>query len=101
MDDYDRVMNINAKGTLLVARAAIKVMEEQEPRIFDIPAGGTRDIGRGAIVNVTSAMSYAVIQGKVAYATSKHAALGITKALGPHFNTPRNIGTNARSRRRN
>ena len=88
MADYDRVMGVNAKGMLLVANAVIRVMQKQEPRIFKLPAGGTREIGRGAIVNVTSAMSYAVIPGKIAYATSKHAALGITKSLGTSLTSP-------------
>ncbi|KAF2243992.1 NAD(P)-binding protein [Trematosphaeria pertusa] len=79
MDDYERVMATNARGMLLCSRAAVKVMEKQEPRTFATKLGATRDLGRGTIINVTSVLSYAAVPGKVAYIASKHAALGITK----------------------
>ncbi|KAF2676215.1 NAD(P)-binding protein [Lentithecium fluviatile CBS 122367] len=63
MNDYDRVL------------------DKQEPRSLVSKTGMKRDLGRGAIVNVTSLLSYAGVQGKVVYVASKHAALGITKAL--------------------
>jgi NAD(P)-dependent dehydrogenase (short-subunit alcohol dehydrogenase family) len=82
LDDYDRVMDVNARGMMLVSRAVTKAMLVQQPRTFTNMAGSTRELSRGVIVNVTSAMSYGVIPGKIAYATSKHAALGITKSFG-------------------
>ncbi|KAF2203324.1 NAD(P)-binding protein [Delitschia confertaspora ATCC 74209] len=80
MEDYDKVLAVNTRGLLLCSTAVIKVMEKQEPRTFQTSSGITRDLGRGAIVNVTSALSYAAVPGKVAYIASKHASLGITKA---------------------
>lgn len=81
MQDYDKVMAVNSKGMLITSRAVIKVMEKQEPRTFTKRTGATRDLGRGVIVNITSVLSFAAQPGKVAYITSKHAAIGITKSL--------------------
>ncbi|KAL9087244.1 MAG: hypothetical protein Q9165_006738 [Trypethelium subeluteriae] len=79
--DYDRVMDINAKGAFLVGRAVAKVMKEQDPISITLPRHGARDLGRGCIVNVASAMSYGVVPAKLPYSASKHALLGITRAL--------------------
>lgn len=62
-------------------RAISKVMVAQEARSVDI-RNGTRDIGRGSVVNIGSANSYAALPGKGAYVTSKHAMMGITKSAG-------------------
>ena len=81
MEDYDRVMRINATGSFLCTQALCRAMQGQEPRSV-VTRNGTRDIGRGSIVNVASAMSYAAVPGKVAYTAAKHALLGITKTAG-------------------
>ncbi|KAL2799433.1 hypothetical protein BJX66DRAFT_322278 [Aspergillus keveii] len=47
---------------------------------------GTRDIGRGAIVNIASANVFVGLSGKGSYAMSKHAAMGLTKMVGMWFN---------------
>lgn len=82
MEDYDTVMDVNAKGTLIIDRAVASVMITQERRNFTTSSGTQRDLGKGVIVNVTSAASFAGIPGKVQYCASKHAALGITRTLG-------------------
>jgi NAD(P)-dependent dehydrogenase (short-subunit alcohol dehydrogenase family) len=83
LHDFARVMSINGRGTLLISRAVSKVMAKQEPKTFESTLSkGPRDIGRGAIVLVTSALSYTGIPGKVGYVASKHAALGIFRTLG-------------------
>lgn len=41
-----------------------------------------RDIGRGAIVNIASANSFAGLPGKMSYTVSKHAVMGLTKMAG-------------------
>lgn len=56
-------------------------MVAQEPRSVK-SRNATRDIGRGSIVNIGSADSYAALPGKVAYVTSKHAMMGIKKPAG-------------------
>ena len=82
IDDFDRVMAVNTKGMLLVSNAVVKVLLKQEPRTFTTLHGVSRELSRGVIVIVTSAMSYAAMPGRIAYTTSKHAALGVTKSLG-------------------
>ncbi|KAJ8129727.1 hypothetical protein O1611_g3903 [Lasiodiplodia mahajangana] len=79
-DDYDRVMAINTKGVFFVIREVAKVMKSQEPKIVNLGRHGNRDAGRGSIVNVSSTMAVVAVQGKVSYATSKHAITGVTKA---------------------
>jgi NAD(P)-dependent dehydrogenase (short-subunit alcohol dehydrogenase family) len=85
-EDYDRVMDINTKGAFLVGRAVAKVMKGQEPLTVSLPRHGARNLGRGSIVNVASAMSHGVVPAKLPYATSKHAMLGITRAFGMYDN---------------
>ncbi|KAI3342578.1 oxidoreductase [Ustulina deusta] len=79
-DDYDRVMAINTRGMFFVIRAVAKVMKSQEPTIINLGRHGNRDAGRGSIVNVSSTMAVLAVEGKISYATSKHAITGITKA---------------------
>ncbi|RYP12071.1 hypothetical protein DL767_011509 [Monosporascus sp. MG133] len=79
-DDYDRVLGINTKGVFLITRAVAKVMKSQEPVSVDLGRHGSRDIGRGAIVNVSSAMALVAVPAKAPYTTSKHAVTGVTKA---------------------
>ncbi|KAL9630601.1 MAG: hypothetical protein Q9204_004637 [Flavoplaca sp. TL-2023a] len=78
IDNFDKVMNVNAKGILTCTRAVSKAMLAQESRTVKTRSG-TRDVGKGSIVNLGSANSYAAIPGKVAYVASKHAMMGITK----------------------
>jgi len=73
-DDWDRLHEVNVKGTFLVAQAALRVM---------IPAG------RGSIVTLGSVSGQVGgVQSGAAYATTKAGVLGLTKALarfaGPH-----------------
>ncbi|KAI0172144.1 NAD(P)-binding protein [Hypoxylon sp. FL1284] len=84
-DDYDRVLGINTKGIFLVTRAVAKVMKAQEPVSVDLGRHGPRDVGRGSIVNVSSAMALVAVSGKVPYTTSKHAITGVTKAAAMDF----------------
>ena len=81
IEDFESVMNVNVKGVLICVRAMSKAMAAQEPRTIK-SRNGTRDIGRGSIVNVASANSYVGLPGKTAYVTSKHAVSGITKSAG-------------------
>ena len=81
VDEFDDVMNVNAKGILVCTRAVTKAMMVQESRLVET-RNGKRDLGRGSIVNIGSANSYAALPGKVAYVTSKHAVMGTTKTAG-------------------
>lgn len=65
--DFDLVMNVNLRGTFLVARGAGRRMIER---------------GRGGrIVTMSSQMGTVGYPGRTAYCASKHAVNGLTKAL--------------------
>lgn len=81
MEDFERVMHINSTGGFICTQALCRAMQLQTSRSITT-RNGIRDIGRGAIVNVASAMAYAPVAGKVGYTASKHALLGITKSAG-------------------
>ncbi|KAL4941852.1 hypothetical protein BDV06DRAFT_222758 [Aspergillus oleicola] len=81
MDNFDNIMKINTRGMLLCCRAQAAAMRKQEPKTFT-SRNGSRDIGRGAIVNVASANSFAGLPGKGSYTISKHACMGVTKMTG-------------------
>ncbi|KAI9370018.1 hypothetical protein BJX61DRAFT_113553 [Aspergillus egyptiacus] len=78
ISNFDNIMNINARGMLLCCRAQAAAMRKQSAKTFR-GRNGTRDIGRGAIVNVASANSFAGLPGKGPYTISKHACNAITK----------------------
>ncbi|TGO68480.1 hypothetical protein BOTNAR_0024g00310 [Botryotinia narcissicola] len=63
---------------MLCVRAEINAMLAQETRKIT-SRSGERDIGRGVILNVGSANSYAGLPAKMAYTVSKHAVTGLTK----------------------
>jgi NAD(P)-dependent dehydrogenase (short-subunit alcohol dehydrogenase family) len=68
--EWDEIIDINARGTFLHCREALKVM---------IPRGS------GAIVNVASISGVIGIAGQVAYAASKGAIIQITRTLAIEF----------------
>jgi NAD(P)-dependent dehydrogenase (short-subunit alcohol dehydrogenase family) len=78
--DYERVLSVNAKGALFLMQAAVRAMKAQEPLQVDMGRHGVRDFGRGAIVNISSAMSFAPVPYKTSYVASKHALLGLAKS---------------------
>src|SRR6185437_11293455 len=63
---WDRTMNINLKGHWLISKYAIPEMLKR---------------GRGAIVNVSSVQGLASQRNVLAYATSKHAMIGLTRSM--------------------
>jgi NAD(P)-dependent dehydrogenase (short-subunit alcohol dehydrogenase family) len=63
---WDRTMNANLKGHWLMSRAAIPWMLKA---------------GKGAIVNVASVQGLASQPNVVAYSTSKHAMIGLTRTM--------------------
>jgi 3-oxoacyl-[acyl-carrier protein] reductase len=62
---WDRVMNVNVKGTFFVCRAAAPALKEH----------------RGSIVNITSIAGITGVGSSIAYAASKAAAISLTKSL--------------------
>ncbi len=63
--DWDRVLAINLKGCFLVSKFAVPHMLEKG----------------GAIVVIGSVQSFTAIKNSVAYVTSKHALLGLARAM--------------------
>ncbi|KAI1262693.1 oxidoreductase [Xylariaceae sp. FL1019] len=80
LEDYEHVMDTNAKSIFLVIKAVAKVMKSQHPVTLDLGRLGKRDVGRGSIVNVSSMMAVVAGQNRVSYATLKHAITGITRS---------------------
>jgi NAD(P)-dependent dehydrogenase (short-subunit alcohol dehydrogenase family) len=66
VEDFDRVMAVNARGTFLCCREAVGVM------------GARR---QGTIINVSSIVGVRGYPEQSAYAASKHAVMGLTKSL--------------------
>ncbi len=65
-DTWDRVMAVNARGTFLVCREAIPYLRRQRPTF---------------IVNIASVVAVKGYANQSAYSASKHAILGMSKAL--------------------
>ena len=65
-EDWDRVMNTNARGTLLCSREAF---------------GWMRQCGGGRIINIASVVGLKGYVNQGTYTASKHAVVGLTKVL--------------------
>ncbi|PLB52307.1 oxidoreductase [Aspergillus steynii IBT 23096] len=79
-DIFDQTMGINARGTMLVLRAVSAAMANQEPREHkNLRREGTRSLGRGSIVVVSSVNGLVAAPGMLPYTASKWAAIGIAK----------------------
>lgn len=66
MEDFDRLMHVNVRGTYLCCQEGLKLM---------IPAG------RGYIINIASVVGFKGYPSQSAYTASKHAVMGMTKSL--------------------
>ncbi|OHW97743.1 short-chain dehydrogenase reductase [Colletotrichum incanum] len=80
MNVFDETARVNTRGLLLVTRAAVRVMENQDRKRHTTLLGKERVLERGCVVNVLSVLAFGAVKHKVAYAASKHASLGITRA---------------------
>jgi NAD(P)-dependent dehydrogenase (short-subunit alcohol dehydrogenase family) len=65
-EDWDTMMNVNARGTYLVCREAIPHLRQSK---------------NAFIINIGSVVSHKGYTEQAIYAASKHAMLGMTKAL--------------------
>ncbi len=70
IEEFDRVMNTNVRGTWLCLRHEASLMRAQ---------------GRGSIVNVASIAGVVGFAQSSAYTTSKHAVVGMTKSAALDF----------------
>ena len=66
-EEWSRVMNVNISGVFLCAQAFARHL---------VAAGG-----EGAIVNLASTLGVQAAPNRAAYAASKHAVVGLTKAM--------------------
>ncbi|KAI5863672.1 NAD(P)-binding protein [Durotheca rogersii] len=92
LEDFERVMGVNAQGTFIVLKVVLAAMASQEAHVID-PALPARGVTRGAIVNLGSIASHIGISAAVAYVASKHAVLGMTKVAALE-NAKHNIRVN-------
>ena len=85
IDDFDRLLSTNLRGTMLCVRAVSKQMALQEPRQYSPQgrhASASRSLGRGVIINLGSIASLRAAPGMTGYVASKHAVVGLTKVAG-------------------
>ena len=68
VEDWEKVMGVNARGTFLCSREAFRIMAAAEP-----PGG--------VIVNVSSVVGIKGYARQGAYTASKHAVVGLSKVL--------------------
>lgn len=78
-EDFDKVIDVNLKGTFIVTKAVISIMMKQR---------------RGSIVNLSSVVGVAGNAGQCNYSASKAGILGFTKSLAKEL-AARNIRVNA------
>ncbi|MEZ0076857.1 glucose 1-dehydrogenase [Planotetraspora sp. GP83] len=65
LEEYERVIDVNLKGTFLGVKSVIEPMKAA---------------GRGSIVNISSIEGFMAAEGMAAYASSKFGVRGVTKA---------------------
>lgn len=65
-EQWDHIMAVNARGPFLLCREAIPYLRQQE---------------RSFIINITSVVGVKGYVNQAAYSASKHAVMGMTKAL--------------------
>jgi 3-oxoacyl-[acyl-carrier protein] reductase len=79
LEEWDRIMNVNARGTFLCSRHVLPIMIDGDS---------------GVIVNIASDLGYVVVPGLGAYCASKGAVLQLTRVMAAE-NGPHNIRVNA------
>ena len=78
-EEFDKVININLKGTYVVTKAVIKYMMKKRS---------------GSIINLSSVVGVAGNAGQCNYSASKAGIIGFTKSLAKELSS-RNIRVNA------
>ncbi len=72
LDEWERVMRVNARGAFLCAREAVRVMVEQQPQ-------------GGVIVNMASVAAQIGVERRLPYSASKGAILAMTRSIAMDF----------------
>jgi len=68
LEDWERVLRVNATGVFLCAREGVRHMLEQEPK-------------GGVLINLSSAAALIGLERRVPYSASKGAVLALTRSL--------------------
>jgi 3-oxoacyl-[acyl-carrier protein] reductase len=76
MSDWDRLMDVNLKGTFVVCKAALRPMMKS---------------GGGSIVNMSSVVAESGNAGQVVYSASKSALFGLRNSDSVNNSPPRNM----------
>lgn len=74
VDDWERIMRVNARGVFLCAREAVRAMLQQ------IPAGGS-------IINMASVAGQIAVDRRFPYGASKGAVIAMTRSIASDFAT--------------
>jgi NAD(P)-dependent dehydrogenase (short-subunit alcohol dehydrogenase family) len=77
-DDFDKVMNVNLRGSFMVARAAARQMVEQIEESSERPDDVRR---RYSIINMSSINAVVAIPDQLAYCATKGAINQMTKSM--------------------
>jgi NAD(P)-dependent dehydrogenase (short-subunit alcohol dehydrogenase family) len=72
VDDWERVLRVNARSVFLCAREAVRVMVGQHPQ-------------GGVIVNMSSVAAQIAVEQRLPYAASKGAVLAMTRSIAIDF----------------
>jgi len=72
LEEWERVMRVNASGVFLCAREAVRLMLAQEPR-------------GGVIINMSSAAALIGVERRLPYSASKGAVLTMTRSIAIDF----------------
>ncbi len=72
LDDWERVLRVNARGVFLCAREAVRVMVNQQPQ-------------GGVIVNMASVAAQIAVERRLPYSASKGAVLSMTRSIAMDF----------------
>lgn len=76
-ENFDRMVNVNLKGTWNYGTHALRVMQTQEPR------GPWKSTGN--IVNIASGAGLIGVSGLAVYCATKHAVIGLARAWAQDF----------------
>ncbi|KAI1206947.1 putative oxidoreductase [Annulohypoxylon truncatum] len=82
LSDWQRILDINLTGSLIILKAASQIMLKQEPILSSIDQ---RPVQRGSIVLFGSIQSVAGIPLSTAYAASKAGVLGLTRSASEDY----------------
>ena len=72
LDEWERVMRVNARGAFLCAREAVRVMLNQQPK-------------GGVLVNMASVAAQIAVDRRLPYSASKGAILAMTRSIAIDF----------------